>query len=67
MSKSKDCASLALIAYSTIVSDSFDAAQLLDVSAAWLDGKTVCYVGNDATLSSPYTDAKIAFIIEKVN
>ncbi len=67
ISAGKDCASLALIAYSSITSDSFDASDLSGISAAWLDGQTVRYVGNDVTLTSPYSDDKIAFIIEKVN
>lgn len=66
-SNSKSCASLALIAYSTIASDSFNGAELSGVDAVWLDGKTVRYIGSGISISSPYSDENIAFSIQSEN
>ena len=66
-SAAQNCSSLALAAYSTLVSDSFDEANLIGVSAAWLEGETVRYIGDDISLSSPYSGENINFLIENAN
>ena len=66
-SSSKDCFSLALLAYSTLVSDSLNESDLADVNAMWVNGNIIKHMGNDLLLSSPYSDENINFAIEKVN
>ena len=66
-SSDKKCSDLALRVYSALVSDSLDTGAFSGVSAVWLDGKTVKYTGADISLSDPYRDEKIDFLIENAN
>ena len=66
-SSSKDCSSLALMAYSLLVSDSPDEIDTSDVSLVWLDGNNVYLAGDNISLSSAYKDEKNEFIIKNAN
>jgi hypothetical protein len=63
-SKREDCVSLALRAYSALVSSSLNEAALEGVGAVWLDETTVRHQGEEIELSSPYSDEGVSFIIE---
>ena len=61
------CVSLALTAYSMLLSDSFDESDAAGVSAVWLVENEIYYVGSDISLYSAYSDEKVSFTIKKAN
>ncbi len=63
-SKAEDCASLAVRAYKALVRDTFNQDAVSGVTAVWLDGFTVCHLGDALTLSAPYSNGEIAFNID---
>jgi hypothetical protein len=50
-----------------LVSDSYDASSVSGISAVWLDGNVVRHVGNDVSLSDPFRNEEIEFVIENAN
>jgi hypothetical protein len=63
----KKCSDLAFEAYRLLVSDSYDASSVSGISAVWLDGNVVRHVGNDVSLSDPFRNEEIEFVIENAN